>query len=114
MRCWCLFSARVCLVGVVGGRRRALGHCFRGVKSSSGPKVVYGAVDSFILCPACRYFRAKRALVRARYEVECEQGSKRLDRKERGCWSLAKGSLSLSEHHYVLWCCTDIRPSVVD
>jgi hypothetical protein len=38
-------------------KRVVFGHCFCGVKSGGKPKVVYEAVDSFILCPACRHFR---------------------------------------------------------
>ena len=46
---------RSAFVGVV--RRKVYGYCFCGVKSGDKPKLVYEAVDSFILCPACRHFR---------------------------------------------------------
>jgi hypothetical protein len=77
--CWCEFSSQFDLdshlavfgkrnhaealrklhrsvyVGVV--RRKVYGYCFCGVKSGDKPKLVYEAVDSLVLCPACRHFR---------------------------------------------------------
>lgn len=77
--CPCVFSSQADLDGhlaVFGSRshvwkfrklhasfgrveRVVFGYCFCGVKSGGKPKVVYEAVDSLILCPACRHFREK-------------------------------------------------------
>lgn len=38
-------------------KRVVLGFCDCGVKSGGKPKVVFEAVDSLILCFACRHFK---------------------------------------------------------
>jgi hypothetical protein len=40
-----------------GVKRVIFGYCLCGVKSGSKAKNVFEAIDSFVLCPGCRYFR---------------------------------------------------------
>lgn len=42
-----------------GVKRVVFGYCSCGVESGHKPKKVYEAIDSFILCPSCRHFRAR-------------------------------------------------------